>query len=210
LKTKSSKVDSSGLRQKIAIEAATLLYFGSEKEYRQAKLKAAENFGARILPSNLEIALELDKIVENTEGSARTERLVQMRTEALGIMKILEKYYPVLIGSVWRGTIRRGSDIDIEVYHDQPEQIIPHLRVDSLEITKTERITTTENHKIETSFHIHSLSSDKYPVEIVVRNSEQKGRKRKCDTFGDEIRGLKTTELEKILRDNPIIKFLPS
>jgi predicted nucleotidyltransferase len=210
LKTKSSKVDSSGLRQKIAIEAATLLYFGSEKEYRQAKLKAAENFGARILPSNLEIALELDKIVENTEGSARTERLVQMRTEALGIMKILEKYYPVLIGSVWRGTIRRGSDIDIEVFHDQPEQIIPHLRVDSLEITKTERITTTENNKIEISFHIHALSSDKYPVEIVVRNSEQKGRKRKCDTFGDEIKGLKTTELEKILRDNPIIKFFPS
>jgi predicted nucleotidyltransferase len=210
LKTKSSKVDSSGLRQKIAIEAATLLYFGSEKEYRQAKLKAAENFGARILPSNLEIALELDKIVENTEGSARTEGLVQMRTEALGIMKILEKYYPVLIGSVWRGTIRRGSDIDIEVFHDQPEQIIPHLRVDSLEITKTERITTTENNKIEISFHIHALSSDKYPVEIVVRNSEQKGRKRKCDTFGDEIRGLKTTELEKILRDNPNIKFLPS
>jgi predicted nucleotidyltransferase len=209
LKTKSSKEGNSRLRQKVAIEAATLLYFGSEKEYRQAKLKAAENFGAHILPSNLEIALELDKIAENTEGSTRTERLVQMRTEALRIMKILEKYCPVLIGSVWRGTIRRGSDIDIEVFHDEPEEIIPHLRLESLEITKTERITTAENNKIETSFHIHVLSSGKYSVEIVVRNSEQKGRKRKCDTFGDKIRGLKITELEKILQVNPIIKFLP-
>ena len=197
------------MRQKIAVEAATLLYFGSEKEYRQAKVKAAETFGARTLPSNLEIALELDKIAENTEGLARTERLVQMRAEALRIMKILEKYCPVLIGSVWRGTIRRGSDIDIEVFCDEPEEIIPRLRVDSLEITKTERMTTTENKKIESSFHIHVLSSGKYAVEIAVRNSEQKGRRRKCDTFGDEIRGLKTTELEKILQDNPIIKFLP-
>jgi predicted nucleotidyltransferase len=210
LKTKSSKVDSSGLRQKIAIEAATLLYFGSEKEYRQAKLKAAENFGTHILPSNLEIALELDKIAENTEGSARIERLVQMRTEALRIMVILEKYRPILIGSVWRGTIRRGSDIDIEVFHDESEEIIPRLRVDNLEITKTERMTTAENNKTETSFHIHLLSCGKYTVEIVVRNSEQRGRRRKCDTFGDEIRGLKIAQLEKILTDNPTIKFLPS
>ena len=132
MKPKSSKANNSGLRQKVAKEAATLLYFGSEKEYRQAKLKAAENFGAHILPSNLEIALELDKIAEETEGSTRTERLVQMRTEALRIMKILEKYSPVLIGSVWRGTIRRGSDIDIEVFYDDPEEIIPILNADGI------------------------------------------------------------------------------
>ncbi len=210
MKTKSSNEGTSSLRQKVAKEAATLLYFGSEKEYRQAKLKAAENFGAHILPSNLEIALELDKIAENTEGSARTERLIQMRTEALKIMKSLEKYYPVLIGSVWRGTIRCGSDIDIEVFHDEPEEIIPTLKAEGLEIIRVERITTTENKRIEASFHIHVQSSGKYAVEIVVRNAEQISRRRKCDTFGDEITGIKTTELRKLLQDNPVKKFLPS
>ena len=210
MKKKSPKEDKSELRQKIATEAATLLYFGSEKEYKQAKLKAAENFGARILPSNLEIALELDNIAEVTEGSARNERLVQMRSDALKIMKILECYCPVLIGSVWRGTIRRGSDIDIEVFYDEPQEIIAQLRKTGLEITKMERMDVNENQKPETSFHIHLFSPCKYPVEIVVRNAEQSGRRRKCDTFGDEIRGLKVQELDNLLQINAIQKFLPN
>ena len=52
------------LKKKISKEAATLLYLGIEKEYKQAKVKAAKTFGIRKLPSNLEIALELDKISE--------------------------------------------------------------------------------------------------------------------------------------------------
>ena len=79
-----------------------------------------------------------------------------------------------------------------------------------LEIIKTERMTTAENKKIESSFHIHAKSSGKYAIEVVVRNSEEKARKRKCDTFGDEITGIKTTELKKLLQENPARKFLPS
>jgi predicted nucleotidyltransferase len=209
LKSKSFKEDKSDLRQKVAIEAATLLYFGSEKEYKQAKLKAAENFGARILPSNSEIALELNNIAEANEGSARNDRLMLMRTEALEIMKTIVKYNPVLIGSVWRGTIRRGSDIDIEVFYEDPDQIVSLLRADGLEINKTERIAATENKETQISFHIHAISYSKKAVEIVVRNPEQRSRKRKCDTFGDDIKGLKIKELEKLLKDNPLKKFIP-
>jgi hypothetical protein len=64
---------------RVAREAATLLYFGAEKEYKQAKLKAAKTFGVHFLPTNLEVALELDRIAEEKEGSARKERLVLMR-----------------------------------------------------------------------------------------------------------------------------------
>lgn len=60
----------SDLKQKIAREAAILLYYGTEKEYKQAKLKAAETFRSRFLPSNLDVALELDNIAEETEGPA--------------------------------------------------------------------------------------------------------------------------------------------
>jgi len=38
-----------GIRRKIAREAATLLYKGIEKEYMQAKLKAAETLGVYLL-----------------------------------------------------------------------------------------------------------------------------------------------------------------
>ena len=112
------------LKCRVAREAATLLYFGAEKEYKQAKEKAAKTLGIHFLPSNLEVALELDKIAEENEGAKRKERLIQMRCEALKIMELLGACRPVLIGSVWRGTIRLGSDIDIAVYSDEPEEIV--------------------------------------------------------------------------------------
>ena len=41
------------LKSKVAREAATLLYFGAEKEYKQAKTRAAQTLGTHFLPSNL-------------------------------------------------------------------------------------------------------------------------------------------------------------
>ena len=192
------------------MEAATLLYFGMEKEYRQAKLKAAANIGAHVLPSNLEVALELDKIAQETEGSRRSERLIQMRKEALTVMKALANYCPVLIGSVWRGTIRRGSDIDIELFHDVPEEAVSALEELGLKIQQTEQIITTERGKTGISFHIHGESIGKYPLEIIVRSEDEKGKKRKCDTFGDDIKGLTIQQLERLLNENSSQQFLPT
>ena len=79
--------DDFDLKQRVAREAATLLYYGAEKEYKQAKDKAAQTLGANFLPSNLEIALELDKIAEENEGEKRKDRLIEMRTEALEVMR---------------------------------------------------------------------------------------------------------------------------
>jgi predicted nucleotidyltransferase len=197
------------LRCKIAREAAVLLYFGAEKEYKQAKLKAAKTLGSHFLPTNLEVALELDSIAEETEGASRKELLVQMRLEALKIMKILEAYNPLLIGSVWRGTIRRGSDIDIAVYHDSPSEIANLLRAKGFDVSKTEWTTVTKKGKTESSFHIYCDTSGKQRIEIVVRNSEEASRKRKCEIFGDEIKGLSPHELEKLLKENPTQKFIP-
>ena len=197
------------LKCKIAREAATLLYFGFEKEYKQAKLKAAQTFGIHFLPTNLEVALELDKIAEENEGPARKERLIQMRKEALKIMKIFKTYCPLLIGSVWRGTIRQGSDIDIALYHDAPDEIVNLLKAKDFQTSKTEWTTVTKRGRTEISFHIHIETLNKQRIEIVVRSSEEASRKRKCEIFGDEIKGLNTQELEKLLKENPAQQFIP-
>jgi predicted nucleotidyltransferase len=197
------------LRCKIAREAAVLLYFGAEKEYKQAKLKAAKTFGVHFLPTNLEVALELDKIAEENEGPARKERLIQMREEALKTMKILDAFSPLLIGSVWRGTIRQGSDIDIALYHDSPSEIVNLLKANGFEVSKTEWTTVTKKGKTEISFHIYTETSKKQRIEIVVRSSEEASRKRKCEIFGDEIRGLNVRELEKLLKENSTQQFIP-
>ena len=202
------KVDSD-LKCRIAREAATLLYFGFEKEYKQAKLKAAQTCGIHFLPSNLEVALELDKLAEEKEGSVRKERLIQMRKEALRIMKILKACRPLLIGSVWRGTIRRGSDIDIAVYHDVAGEIVDLLKANGFQVSKTEWTRVTKKGVTEISFHIHVETVNKQSIEVVVRGSEEAGRKRKCEIFGDEIRGLNVQELEKLLKENPSQRFIP-
>ena len=198
------------LRRKIAREAATLLYFGAEKEYKQAKLKAAKTLGAHFLPSNLEVAVELDKIADALEGPARKERLIQMRKEALKIMKSLRVYDPVLIGSVWRGTIRQGSDIDLTLCHAMPDQILDVLKKNGFKTSKTEWTSTTKKGKPETTFHIYVETSSKQTVELVVRSLEEAGRRRKCEIFGDELKGLKTQELEHLLKEKPLQKFFPA
>ena len=199
----------SDLRCKIAKEAATLLYFGAEKEYKQAKLKAAKTLGVNFLPTNREIAVELDKIAEANEGPARKERLIQMRKEALKIMKILRAYSPRLIGSAWRGTIRKGSDIDIAVYHDAPDEILNFLK-SGVKIAKTEWTTVTKRGKSDTSFHIYIETSSKQKAEIVVRSPDESSYRRKCEIFGDELKGLNVQELERVIKDNPGRKFIPT
>jgi predicted nucleotidyltransferase len=126
----------------------------------------------------------------------------------LKIMRTLKEYGPLLIGSVWRGTIRQGSDIDITVYHDVPAEILNLLKKKSLKVSKTEWVTATKRGKPEASFHIYVETSGKQRVEIVVRSSEEAGSKRKCEIFGDYLKGLNIKELERLLKENPAQKFI--
>jgi predicted nucleotidyltransferase len=197
------------MRSRVSCEAATLLYFGDEKEYKQAKLRAAKTFGVHFLPTNLEIALELDKIAEEKEGSARKERLLLMRQEAFKIMKLLDAYNPLLIGSVWRGTARFGSDIDIVTYVDPPEQVLVLLKNSHINVQQACWTKVNKQGITLLSYHIHAETETKNSIEIVVRNPDEAEKRRKCDIFGDEIKGLKIFELEKLLKENPTRQFLP-
>jgi predicted nucleotidyltransferase len=197
------------LRRKVAREAASLLYFGVEKEYKQAKVKAAKTFGVKFLPTNLEVAMELDRIAEENEGQNRSERLIQKRKEALKVMKILKAYKPILVGSVWRGTAHSKSDIDIIVYHNEPFDIVKTLEHNNLRILKTEWTSVTEKGQKKTSFHIYSESQAKEEFEIIVRSPEEAECKSTCEIYGDEISGLSIPELEKLLKENPLQRFTP-
>jgi len=197
------------LRRKVAREAAFLLYTSQEKEYKQAKIKAAEILGVRILPSNREVAEELDAIAVELEGQSRLERLVRMRREALEIMECLERYRPKLIGSVWRGTIHKNSDIDIVVYSSSTESVIRELREKGFKITKAEEVPISKNGNKLYSFHVTvSLPSDD-EVEIVIRSPEEETRIERCEIYGDVIKGLNLDQLKDVLESNPYERFIP-
>ena len=158
----------------------------------------------------MEVALELDKIAEENEGENRKQRLIEMRKEALQIMKLLDAYCPLLIGSVWRGNIRRGSDIDIAAYADDPQEVVEVLKAQGIRVLKTAWTTVNKHGRTLASLHVHAETSAENGLEIVVRSSEEQGEKRKCEIFGDEIKGLTTKNLEKLLRDNPTQRFIPA
>jgi predicted nucleotidyltransferase len=197
------------LRTRITREAANLLYSGVEKEYKQAKLKAAKTLGARLLPSNSEVAIELDRIAGENEGSARQERLIQMRREALTLMCLLKAYNPVLVGSVWRGTIHHDSDIDIVVYHDQFDDILNALKKNSIRIIQAEHVAVTKKGRRKGSFHIHVESPAGEKTEIKVASSEEAAIRVKCEIYGDQVVGLRIEELKRLLRQDPTQRFVP-
>jgi predicted nucleotidyltransferase len=200
---------SSIIKRKVAKEAASLLYFGVEKEYKQAKLRAAKTLGVHFLPTNLEVAIEFDKIVEENEGNDRQKRLIRMRQEAPNLIKVLKAYNPVLVGSVWRGTIYHESDIDILVHHDEPEEILKTLKQNNFKVLQTEWIAVTKEGQRRTSFHIHLELPSKEKAEITVRSLEEAKRKERCEIYGDIITGLPLQDLERVLMENPTQRFVP-
>ncbi len=197
------------LKKRVAREAALLLYTSQEKEYKQAKRRAAENLGARIFPSNLEVARELDATAEEMEGASRNERLIQMRKEALKIMQILEDLNPRLIGSVWRGTVNKNSDIDIVTFTSTPNSVLAQLQKSSFSIVKTEWQSVTKEGRKETSFHIYLALPSGNEAEVVVRSAEKKNRYEKCEIYGDVVTGLTVPQLAKVLKENSLARFVP-
>jgi len=132
-----------------------------------------------------------------------------MRKEALDVMTTLSAFCPVLIGSVWRGTIKQGSDIDIAVYTDEPEKILNRLKAVCIKVSGTAWTTVNKRGATLSSFHIYAQTPAKHGLEIVARSSEEAGKKRRCETFGDEMKGLTIKDLEKTLATYPTKQFIP-
>lgn len=204
------KRQSNSIRIKVAREAALLLYTQQEKEYKQAKKRAADTLMTRALPSNKEIAYEMDLIAEETEGPARKERLIQMRKDALSIMVTLGEFHPRLVGSVWRGTAHKNSDIDIEVFASNHFAILERLKLSGFHVQKAEWQLLTKGVENEKTFHVYLASSSANAVELVVRNPEKVNAADRCEIYGDLIKGLDIHQLRRILLMNPAQKFVPA
>ena len=194
-------------RRRIAQEAAELLYTEQEKEYKQAKFRAAKTLGVHVLPSNTEVAAELDRIAEEREGKTRRKRLTQMRHEALQIMQTLKTFNPILVGSVWRGTAHHNSDIDIITYSQDPQKIILILQKNNYTIAKTEVQAVTKKGQKSQAFHIYVSLLSNNQAEIVVRSPEDIGHRVKCEIYGDIVTGFTIKQLQQILKENPQQKF---
>ena len=196
-------------RRRVAMEAARLLYTGASEEYKQAKGEAARSLGVGAMPSNYEVAVELDLLAEEVEGEERRCRILRMRGDALKVMRALVEFDPRLIGSVWRGTARRGSDVDIVVYASRPEDVVGRLAAANYTVEGFEEVTVSKRGRLIRSHHIAVGLEDGYDAEVVVRPPEERGEAERCEIYGDLKRGLSLPELEKLMRREPLRKFVP-
>jgi predicted nucleotidyltransferase len=195
-------------REDVARLAARLLYDRKVKEYKDAKEMAAASLSFKALPSNYEVAVELDALTDQLEGDARQNRLIEMREAALEVMKTLMRYKPRLMGSVWRGTTRLGSDIDVIVYGDPNE--VERMLSRSYTMTGRDTQRFTLEGFLRTTTHIRLIVRG-YEAEVVVRSPrdiEAYGEDR-CEIYGDARRGLGVEELEKLMSADPLRRFVP-
>lgn len=203
-----TEFSASPLRRRVAREAALLLYTMQEKEFKQAKERASRILGLRIMPTNLEVAEELDSIADENEGFERKKRLIYMRKEALEIMKSLREFNPRLIGSVWRGTANKNSDIDIVVFSQNKDLITDILHRKGFKIVRTEYTPTKKDGSDEVLHIFISLPSGD-EAEVVVKDLEDMYGEERCEIYGDQKKGLSINQLSKVLKNNPLQRFLP-
>ncbi|MDC0744215.1 nucleotidyltransferase domain-containing protein [Polyangium mundeleinium] len=196
-----------GLRARVAVEAARLMYEEGVKQYFTAKRMAARRllghaggknlrYRPQDLPSNGEIRDALLAMAELAEGERRTRRLFAMRVVALRVMRALGPFEPRLIGSVSTGHIRRGSDIDIQVFTDDEDTFERHL-VGLGWTFERERVSIFKFGQIREYVHYHVV--DLFPVELTVYERRELRFRPRSSTDGQPIQRVKATALEALL-----------
>lgn len=196
------------LRARLAQEAARLMYEEEVKQYFTAKRMAAKRIlgkrhGRKLryrpqdLPSNGEIQAALLHLAELAEGPARTERLAAMRIVALESMRALEPFSPRLIGSVSTGHIRRGSDIDIQVFTDDVDGLERHLQVLGWVYDK-QPVTIRVGGQVRDYLHFHI--ADIFAIELTIYSRRELRKRPRSSTDGKPINRLRAHQVEMLIR----------
>ena len=119
------------LRQEIAAAAAQRVA-ESGLDYGQAKLEAAQDVlqGAAIprgmLPDNAELDAALASHLDLFDPD-HAPRVQRMRTVALELMERLAAFDPWITGSVWKGIVAEHVPIHLQVFHDDPKEVVLFL-----------------------------------------------------------------------------------
>jgi hypothetical protein len=194
-------MSSSKLRRAIAHEAARLMYERFETEYYQAKQKAARRLcqgwvKPADLPTNAEIRDVVQSFARVHEGIERLDTLRQMRLTALRVMRLLQKFHPRVIGSVYTGMIREGSDIDIHVFSDSVTSVVSALDSEGIPY-EIERKQVRKGGESQIFNHVHVREA--FDVELTVYSSSFRSYGFRSSITGKRIEGATLPQWEQFL-----------
>jgi hypothetical protein len=195
-------MSSSKLRRQIAWEAARLMYSREVSEYYVAKQKAAKRLykgwiKPSDLPTNAEIRDQVQLLARLHEGpETHAQKLLEMRLRAVWWMRLLSQFHPKLIGSVLKGSIREGSDVDIHVFAANPHSITVVL--DDLVIfyeLERKRIVKDGEQRVFTHIHVR----DEFRVELTVYHPSLLGFRFKSSLTNKPIESAGLSAVERLV-----------
>ena len=124
--TKSRSRRDNNLRRHIAYLAARMMAEDGIADYATAKQKAARQAGladAALLPDNQEIEAALREYQELYQKDEQPEHLRQLREIAVKVMRDFSDFRPALVGSVLNGTAGQFSDVNLQLFTDDPKAL---------------------------------------------------------------------------------------
>ena len=116
----------SNLRRHIAYIAARMIAEDGIADYATAKQKAARQAGLadmNLLPDNQEIEEALREYQELYQKDDQPAHLRHLREVAVKVMREFEGFRPALVGAVLSGTAGQFSDVNLQLYTDDPKAL---------------------------------------------------------------------------------------
>lgn len=123
-------------RRVVAQEAARIIVDQGIRDYRVAKIKAAERLGLSMrgsLPRNVEIERAVSEHLQLFSRDSHADFLRTMRVAALSAMGLLSPFTPRLVGPVLHGTADANAPLNLHVFTDSAEAVA--LRLSELGIS---------------------------------------------------------------------------
>lgn len=158
------------VRQRIAEEAARIMADEGRSDYLTAKRKAAQRLGwqdSRHLPSNREIEIALVNYIQLFHAHDLSETLHKQFNIAFETMRLLAGFDPRLAGALLQGIATAFSEVQIQVFPDNPEQVALLLQEHGIPYEEASRRLRFGGEQQETVPAFRFLAGDT-PVEISV------------------------------------------
>jgi hypothetical protein len=142
LSRRSSRQQQSGLRERLAQEAARLMIEHGIVDFGLAKRKAAERLGVTqlgALPSNAQIEICLAERQRLFEPESHQDRVRSLRELAVELMAPLSPFEPRLAGPVLAGTATINSVIEVHLFSESIEAVAETLLAHRYSMSHCER-----------------------------------------------------------------------
>lgn len=114
------------LRLHIAYLAARMMAEDGVADYATAKWKAARQAGladSNLLPDNQEVEAALREYQGLYQKDDQPAHLRRLREVALQVMRDFNDFRPALVGSVLSGTAGQYSDVNLQIFTDDPKAL---------------------------------------------------------------------------------------